>query len=106
MRRHICTLQHLRKASECTDYVLDQLERRRRALAERLCEAAVWIAGHASHASVHAAHAHTHASHAAIHATHSSHTTIHGAVASTHAGIWRTIAVHAAVGRTVAVVHG
>lgn len=34
MCRHVCALQHLRKPAKCTDNVLDQLERRRRALAE------------------------------------------------------------------------
>jgi hypothetical protein len=110
MCRHVCALQHLCKPAECANNVLDQLKRSCCALAEGLCEATVWVARHASHATVHAAHSHAHTSHAAVHATHTAHTTVHGAVASAHAGVGRTVAAHSSIsaairGGAVSVVH-
>lgn len=115
MCRHICALEHLRKTSECTNNVLDQLESRLCTLAEGLRKALriVRVARHA-HAAVHAAHSHS--THSTIHATittavHRAHTaetrigrrvavvatTIgavrRGAVASVHVGICRCVPI-------------
>lgn len=93
MGRHVCALQHLRKAAEGTHDVFDQLERRCGALTERLRKAGwvVWVARHA-HAAVHATHSHAHtaihAAHAA-HTAHASHATIHGPIAAAETRIWR-----------------
>jgi hypothetical protein len=81
MRRHICTLQHLRETTECADNVLDQLKCRCCALTERLSETG-WVVGVARHAhpsSIHAAHSHAHTTHATIHATHTAHAAVHRA---------------------------
>lgn len=75
MCRHVCALQHLRKPPKRTNDILNQLERRLCALAERLRETlwVVWVhwhASHASHATVHATHAHPpHPPHPAVHSS-------------------------------------
>lgn len=79
MRRHVCALQHLRKAAERANNVLNQLESRCGALTEGLGEA-VWVSWHA-HAPVHASHTHT--AHATIHASHATHAAIHGSITAT-----------------------
>lgn len=93
MCRHICALQHLRKPSKCTNDVLNQLEGRLCALAERLCETlgVIWVARHA-HATVHAAHPHP---------THPTHSTVHAAVST---AVHRAHAAETRVRRGIAVV--
>lgn len=106
MGRHICALQHLGKATESTDNVLNQLECCCCALAEGLCKTVVWVAGHAAHASIHPS---VHASHTTIHASHAAHTTVHGSIRAAHGRVRRGIAAHtpitAAIRRAVSVVH-
>ena len=73
MRRHIGTLQHLRKATKRPHYALNDLERCLRALLEIVRQAVIRIlARHAWTSTVHATYT---ASHATVHSAHT--TTVH-----------------------------
>lgn len=80
---HVCALEHLRKASECTHQAFDHLKR-------SLCTGAqavgktVGIVGVSVHAWL--SHAAVHATHAA-HTAHTAHAPIHRSVATAEHGV-------------------